>query len=841
MHLLDELREALRDAYRVESEIGRGGMACVYLAEDLKHGRRVALKVLSPELSSSMDGDRFRREIQIAARLSHPHILPVFDSGSANGLLFYTMPFVEGESLRARLDRDRQLPIDDAIAVTLEVADALSYAHSLGVVHRDIKPENILLHGGHAVVADFGIARVIQESGGDKLTQTGMSVGTATYMSPEQFSGDVVDGRSDMYSLACVLYELLVGQVPFTGPNAMAIMARHTMEMVPSIRIVRQTVPEEIEGVIMRALEKIPADRFHTVAEFKAALLGEGEATGYTRRTPTRYTSARGVRAVPEPSRRRATAYAAAAMLLLAAGGVGAAFYRSNRPHRNVTTSAGGLDLHKIAVLYLEDRSRDSSLRDVASGLTKSLIAQLGQVEGLQVISAAGVAPYARSDVADDSIARALKVGMLVQGSIQPAGKELDVGVRLVDGLTGVDFKRVSFRVPAGAFLTARDSLANSVAEILRERLGEEVRVQELRSGTANVDAWTAIERGENLQRDADSLSAAGNADEAGRRLALADSQALSAMRLDRSWPQPLIMRATVALRRARLVKDKNEIGAQIDSGVAAATAALALDPRSAGALEARGALNDQRVASALLPSQHDIDVTLDGAEADLHNAVSIAPRRATAWYQLSLVEGAKKNQSEAMVASRRAYETDAYLREAPSILFQMWATSYNIEQFSDAIHWCDEGRRRFPASPAFVRCRLYLMVTKAVTPNPSDAWAQVQALQKISPPARWEYYRRESEILTSIVLARAQLTDSARHVLARTDAGPDIDPHDELVAVRALAHEYLGDNDEAISLLEQALTAHPDHRAGFGKNNFWWWRDLQNNPRFKTLIASGR
>src|SRR6185503_3717626 len=197
-------------------------MATVFVAEDLKHGRRVAIKVLSPELSASVDADRFKREIQIAARLSHPHILPIFDSGDANGLLYYTMPFVEGESLRKRLDREMQLSIEDALTITAEVADALSYAHSFGVVHRDIKPENVLLHGGHAVVSDFGIARVIQDAGGEKLTKTGTSIGTAAYMSPEQFSGANVDGRSDMYSLACVVYEMLVGEVPFTGPNAVA-------------------------------------------------------------------------------------------------------------------------------------------------------------------------------------------------------------------------------------------------------------------------------------------------------------------------------------------------------------------------------------------------------------------------------------------------------------------------------------------------------------------------------------------------------------------------------------------------------------------------------------------
>src|SRR3954469_6658027 len=270
---LEELKIALPDRYRIQREIGRGGMAVVYLAEDIPHGRDVAVKVLSPELTSSIDAERFRREIQIAARLSHPNILPAYDSGSADGLLYYVMPFVDGESLRARITRESQLPIDDAIALISEVADALAHAHAQDVVHRDIKPENILIQSGHAVVADFGIARLVHDSATDKLTATGMSIGTAEYMSPEQFSGEKVDGRSDVYSLACVLYEMLVGQVPFTGPNAMAIMARHTMQAVPSIRLVRSTVPDDVEAVILHALEKTPADRFAAVDEFKDALL----------------------------------------------------------------------------------------------------------------------------------------------------------------------------------------------------------------------------------------------------------------------------------------------------------------------------------------------------------------------------------------------------------------------------------------------------------------------------------------------------------------------------------------------------------------------------------------
>src|SRR5690349_4849573 len=438
---LEELRAALREQYAVESEVGRGGMATVFVAEDLKHGRRVAIKVLSPELSSSMDGDRFKREIQIAARLSHPHILPVFDSGEANGLLYYAMPFVEGESLRGRLKRETQLGIEDAIAITCEVADALSYAHSFGVIHRDIKPENILLHGGHAVVADFGIARVIQDAGGEKLTKTGMSVGTAAYMSPEQFSGENVDGRSDLYSLACVLYEMLVGEVPFTGPNAVAIMARHTMELPPSIQIVRQTVPDELEGAIMHALEKVPADRFATVSQFKEALLGQGATSTYTRRT--RATIAAAGRRSVAPRRRRTLAVGGIIMLVLF-GGVLAGRYYMGRSGTNIT-QAGNLaseaSANRIAVLYFENDTRDRSLNHIATGLTESLIGQLNQVEGLDVISAGGVAPFQHAGISTDSIARALKTGTLVRGSIDKDGGKLRVSAQLVDA-SGATFQR---------------------------------------------------------------------------------------------------------------------------------------------------------------------------------------------------------------------------------------------------------------------------------------------------------------------------------------------------------------------------------------------------------------
>src|SRR5688572_16871828 len=257
-------------------------MATVFLASDIKHARKVAIKVLHEDLAMALGADRFRREIQIATSLSHPHILQLFDSGEADGQLYYVMPFIEGESLRDRIDREKILPIEDALRITTEVATALDFAHRKNIVHRDIKPENILLQEGHAVVADFGIARAVNSmNNAAALTQTGVSLGTPTYMSPEQaFAEKDIDGRSDVYSLACVLYEMLVGQPPFTGPNAQSIMARHTMEQVPSLTIVRQSVPEHVEEAVFRALAKTPADRFATAEEFIEALRTPGARNG---------------------------------------------------------------------------------------------------------------------------------------------------------------------------------------------------------------------------------------------------------------------------------------------------------------------------------------------------------------------------------------------------------------------------------------------------------------------------------------------------------------------------------------------------------------------------------
>jgi len=272
------LTTALSDRYTVTRELGAGGMATVYLAHDIKHGRDVAIKVLHPDLGAALGGERFLAEIRTTARLQHPHILPLLDSGEADTLLYYVMPLVRGETLRTRLERERQLPIVDAVRIAREVADALQHAHAQGIIHRDIKPENILLQDGHALVADFGIALAVQSAGGARMTQTGLSLGTPQYMSPEQAMDErAIDARSDIYALGAVTYEMLAGEAPFTGPSVQAIVAKVLSERPASMRMTRDTVPASVERAVLAALSKLPVDRPASAAAF-ITMLSESTA-----------------------------------------------------------------------------------------------------------------------------------------------------------------------------------------------------------------------------------------------------------------------------------------------------------------------------------------------------------------------------------------------------------------------------------------------------------------------------------------------------------------------------------------------------------------------------------
>jgi serine/threonine-protein kinase len=395
------LGAALQDRYRLDRELGEGGMATVYLAEDLKHHRPVAIKVLRPELAQALGAERFLREIELTARLTHPHILPLLDSGNAAGFLYYVMPYVEGETLRDRLTREKQLPVDDALQLAREVADALSYAHQHGVIHRDIKPENILLEGRHAVVADFGIARAIDAAGGEKLTETGLAVGTPAYMSPEQGVGEPgLDGRTDIYALGCVLYEMLAGTPPFQGPTAQAIRARHATDPVPPLRTVRTTVPVWVEAAITKALAKVPADRWQSVDELLAHL------------DPKVTSEATGTVAVRRP-RIRPTYLAAAALVLLSVGLATFSVLKHGQKERPAGEAA-----KRVAVLPFENLG-PADQEYFADGITDEIISRLATIQGLTVISRTSAMQYKGTKKSLRQIGRELDVGFVLEGSVR--------------------------------------------------------------------------------------------------------------------------------------------------------------------------------------------------------------------------------------------------------------------------------------------------------------------------------------------------------------------------------------------------------------------------------------
>jgi eukaryotic-like serine/threonine-protein kinase len=480
-----QLAEALRDRYALERELGRGGMATVYVAHDVKHDRPVALKVLHPELASALGPERFQREIRLAARLQHPHILTVLDSGEAAGLLWFTMPFVEGESLRDRLTRERQLPVEDALRIAREAAQGLQYAHEHGVMHRDIKPENILLtQDGSTLVADFGIARAF--GGGEaRLTETGMAIGTPAYMSPEQASGDqILDARTDIYSLGCVLFEMLAGEPPFTGPTVQAIIAKRLTQPVPSVRQSRPTVPPAAERALRQALAPIPADRFATAGDLARAL----------------QVSAALRLSAPSQSGRRRLPVAALMLLLGFLIGLGVLF-AWRRSHSGEGDGAGP---KRIAVLPFENLG-DSTDAYFADGMTDEVRGKLSQLSGLAVIARASSNEYRRSDKLPQEIARELGAEYLLTATVRwektpGAPSRVRVSPELVQvepGAAPTTKWQQGFDASLTDVFQVQGDIAGKVASALDVALGDSARLQLEARPTANLAAYDAFLKGE--------------------------------------------------------------------------------------------------------------------------------------------------------------------------------------------------------------------------------------------------------------------------------------------------------------------------------------------------------
>jgi serine/threonine protein kinase len=411
------LSSALADRYVIERELGQGGMATVYLAQDLKHRRKVALKVLKPELSAVLGGERFLREIAVTATLQHPHILQLYDSGEADSHLYYVMPFIEGQSLRERLQREKQLPIDDTVTIAKTVASALEFAHRRGIVHRDIKPENILLQDNVAVVADFGIAVAVRSAGGERLTETGLSIGTPAYMSPEQVAGERdLDARSDIYSLACVTYEMLAGDPPFTASNAQAVMAKHVKDPAPPITTPRPSVGAALAKALAKALSKVPVDRYESAGAFAAALTAGDPAEDDAAKS--------------------------------------------------------------VVVLPFVNQSPDPDNEYFADGLTEEIIGDLSRLQGLRVISRNSAMTLKGTKKDTPTIARELRVSHVVTGSVRRAGNALRVTAELVEAVTDTPVWSDKFSGTMEDVFGIQEEIARKIVAALEVKLSDSERRQ---------------------------------------------------------------------------------------------------------------------------------------------------------------------------------------------------------------------------------------------------------------------------------------------------------------------------------------------------------------------------
>jgi serine/threonine-protein kinase len=607
------LREALKDRYAFERELGRGGMATVWLARDLKHDRPVALKVLHPELAATLGPERFLREIKLCARLQHPHILTVHDSGTAASpgggpdLLWFTMPFIEGESLRDRLRRQKQLPVEDALRIGRETADALDYAHRHGVIHRDIKPENILLTGSHALVADFGIGRVLHSGADDaRLTETGLAVGTPAYMSPEQAAGERdLSGNTDIYSLAVVVYEMLAGETPFTGPTAQAMIARRLTEAPPSVRLHRQAVPEAIDAAIQRALARVPADRFAGAADFGDALQA---APTVSAPIPTQVVAP----AVAKP--RRVPVAALALLLGLLIGG--GALFAWRRTH---TETAAAGDERRIAVLPFQNLG-DTADAYFADGITDAVRGKLTALPTMVVTASNSSAQYRGTTKTPQEIGRELGVDYLLVGKVRwqkAAGgaSRVQVSPELIE----VNSAAAKWQQPFDASLTdvfqVQADIAGRVADALNVAIGSRQQQALENRPTQSLAAYDAYLQGEAARRRGNSAAT----------LRQATAFYEQAVALDSGFVQAWI---GLGVASALYYSNGAPSVATADRARMAAERALALDPKVPGGYVALGGYyrlvtrNSRRAVEtyekALALTQTDAEVLRGLGQAEL-------------------------------------------------------------------------------------------------------------------------------------------------------------------------------------------------------------------------------
>ncbi len=847
MDRLDRLREAFANRYSIERVVGSGATATVYLARDHKLDRHVALKVLHPSLRADLGADRFEREIRIAANLSHPHILPLFDSGQAGPYLYFVMPFVEGQTLRQRLKREPQLPVEEATAIAAEVAEALAYAHDHGVVHRDIKPANLLFTGEHVLVCDFGVGRAITAAAGSTLTASGTVVGTPYYMSPEQTSAETpLDGRSDIYSLGCVLYEMLAGEPPFTGGTPQAIMARHLAGDVPPLSIVRPELPSRIVEIVERALAKSPADRFADAHEL-AEELRTWEAS--------RGRSGRGVR-------RLEWLAAGAALAALAAIAFSTGIIRPPGSGGERPTAATPYPLNQIAVLPFADRSSSQRYEVLSGALTEELTTALSEVEGLFIEAPHATMAFPAGEVSPDSVARALEVGTLVYGSLDEVGSRYRLTVQLVESASG---RLVSDPIRIGAPLddpagydSLRIGVVETVARELRSRLGDHVRLTQWRRDSGAPEAWRLVEFGKDREELARQLELDGKLEAAHAVRLEADSVYGRAAALGEGWLEPAMLRGWVALDVARSLASLRLRGLADVAAVPGRPETPEGWYRFAVRL-ADGALRDgdpdpralTRRAAARLRLWRFVggpltDSLVSASEADLRRAVEVNPLDARAWLHWADVLTELGRFDEASAAVSRAMKRDAYLTDAAAIISRQFFGLLEQGRFEEARASCEDGRARFGGDPNFRSCRLHHLGWSGSTPTDvASAWDELRVVEADGGGSLGLWGLRRA--LVAMVVARAGLRDSALRVVGRTrDSLPLLIQDREFAEMlqidlnfyEAYVRVLIGQPTEAVALLEDLVGHDAGAREYIARTPFF--RSLRDDPRFRRLVTAG-
>jgi len=815
----DSFWAALADRYVLERELGRGGMATVYLARDLKHDRLVALKVLHPELAGALGPERFLREIRTAARLDHPHILPVFDSGEAGtreaggGLLWYTMPYVEGESLRERLRREVQLPLEEALRITREVADALDCAHRHGVVHRDVKPENVLVGEGHARVADFGVAQAVEAAGGTQLTGTGMAVGTPAYMSPEQASAGQVDARTDVYALGCVLYEMLAGESPFTGPTPQAVIARRLTETPRPLSATRERIPAHVEEAVKRALARAPADRFQTAAEFAHAL-----ATGYVTDPGSATTSAPRPASSPPPasrrSRRRPKLTSALAisfgLLVIAAVGmlmwqrarsagapsVASAPSASDGPAPAAGSSRQPASVERsVAVLPFTNLSPNRQNEYFSDGMTEELITALGKVEGLRVAARASSFAFKGKPLDVGEVSRKLNVGAVLDGSVRRSGRRLRVTAELVRASDGARLWADRYDRELRDVFQVQDELARAIVGALRVP-----------------------------------LRLSGRPDTALVRTATADPAAHDLYLQGRfQWNQ----RTYEALRRAASYFER---AAARDPAYAEAYAGLAdayvilpqygpVPPRDAFAKAERAAERALALDSTLAEAHTSLAAVRmyaydwRGAEAEFRRAIALNPNYATAHHWYSAYLGGAGRLDEALAEIEQAQVLDPLSRIISANVGGRLALHRRYDDALRQLRAALELDPNFAAAHEWL-CWVYIMKrTPREATGPCERAAALTGGNPGLGPLAYAYAASGE---------RARATTLLRQLEARSRR--------EYVSpwAIAIAHLGLGDTAGAFEWLDRGVVARDPNLTGGLSAPFW--DPLRADPRFVRL-----